>query len=416
MHLRGVLPWLFGSCLVVGCTPQASRDAVSISPSSPSAVVEAPAKRAATLPIHAIAGLPSVSVEANGLPLDLIVDTGANAHVLVGPALALAGGGPGRTATGTDSSGAFTGALAEGVHMEVDGRSLDPLFTVRDSPITSIRAAGVIAPLAWADEGVRIDLARGALSIGDVSEPDHAASFEGRLTRCSAEQLGAPTATVEVEIGGVTAILELDTGSTTTSIYADSAAGQHLARAPHASTDETMTATGTLHVQRYPGVEVRAGAARRTLTINVHDGSDTTCIRSDGVLGMDMLSGCMLDFRGERLAARCDPEAVPLSPLPAREDRVRIERVKVEPACGVDQATLDRASHPVKPWFFRDWIEIIEAIQADSSTIDLRHLKASPLLVTAACLDEGAKPPVYAFGWTRGDAGLVMHFENVLQP
>jgi hypothetical protein len=365
--------------------------------------------------IHLQHGIPTMHVLVGHLPFQVAIDTGTNAHVLVGSALSLAGGRSGPLHEAQTPSGSVLVASALGAPMHVGSHVASPVLTVSELPVTGARMAGLLAPLLWADEGVRIDLLHGELTVGDPEvlggspEPEAAPSFTARVGRCDGP---SPTlaAIVLGEIGGVPVRLLLDTGATYTTLSADSEAGARLLASSEATPETVLGPLAAIEGHRVSAVRVEVGAHARELEIHVDPaGADGCAI--DGLLGADMLLGCVLDIRGSRLSARCEG-AADLPVLRASETRIHVARVEIEAACGVDEQQLHAASHPDGGWTFVDWMEAAEALSSTAeSTADPPPIHRAASLVTAACARAHRPRRAYTFRWSRASHALVLHYE-----
>jgi len=359
-------------------------------------------------PIHGIDTAPIVTVEVGGLPLELLLDTGANAHVLLSPAVQLVGGTPGQALSGHDAGGRVTANQLDDVEAAIGRTVLRPLMQVYSSPVLLQRhLAGVLSPLVLAPS-LRIDLIGGRLTIGARSPIARPISFRGSLERCP-DPRNRPQAMVDVEVGGERARLELDTGTSVTTFDRNSPVGRRLA----ASTGKPIQVgalTQKVTADAFDAVDVHAGLHHRTITARIADMREE-CTGSQGVLGMDMLSGCMLDVDGDRFSAYCQAEPVALPPL--APGRIRVGRVELAPACDVDVEQMARATTPATPWVFDSWANLILELSREPDQIEPRDIGYAARLVGLACYTKSETNPRYRLTWHRGEAGLVLHYERI---
>jgi hypothetical protein len=165
-------------------------------------------------------------------------------------------------------------------------------------------------------------------------------------------------------------------------------------------------ASGTVAARRVDGVDARAGSLTRRIAIGVMDDPPLACAPTEGTLGIDMLSGCVLDAIDDTLTAHCG-EPVVLAPLAPPADRVRIAALEIEPACGVDTVALQRAAHPAVRWQFHDWGDTLLALIADEASADLAR---ASIMIARACRDVGTPKPDYRLHWRPTPEGLVLRY------
>ncbi len=273
--------------------------------------------------------LPVVAGSVAGHPTLLLVDTGANSHVIATWLTRTLGlplrelGDRGRDHVGK----AIPTFRVDNPRLTIDGwgalSATSALATEFPATLERLGIGGFVSPQRL-DEGgdaVVVDLARGELrsSVWDVAlreledrgallvGPDQAQTCEDTdgTTKGVAFVVRATVEEQEVQ-------LLLDTGAPHSDVFARSRAGRYLASRSVPTTEHVYSASGEIRARTVKGARLRAGAYDTSIDLDLIDGApDGTCAR-DGVIAMDVLRSCavLLGTGGSsgaraRVHARC---------------------------------------------------------------------------------------------------------------
>jgi len=256
--------------------------------------------------------VPLVRATVAGRPTMLLVDTGAYDHILEGWFArelqdAEAAGRPGAVIDHANRKVAAEKWSA--VSLAIEGwtplPSISPLALGDLNPgPRALGIGGILSPQRLAGDGaVAIDFPAGEMAALDGAEATarlaaHATSL-GVATRCGATYVIA--ATVE----GREARLLVDTGSFTTDLKATSPPGRALSGRTSVSRD-IYTVGGAVTTRMLGDARVRVGKLDARLDLPmVDDRAHPTPCASDGVLGMDVLAGCVLVIEANQLRIGC---------------------------------------------------------------------------------------------------------------
>jgi hypothetical protein len=274
--------------------------------------------------------LPLVTGTIAGQPVLMLVDTGANSHVIAGW-LARKLGLPMKKLgdVGTDHVGKTIATF----RIEKPDLAIDEWGTLTPMPVLAtdvpevIEKLGIgvfISPQRLIEEGdsVLLDLAKGELRAAWWDEARYELSALGVPL-----VLGEARACEETEgpIKGLAYVLPgaiesqrvdllLDTGAQHSDVFTTSFAGQKLAAQSTVNKEPMYTASGKISARKLKSARVSSGSFAVTTDVDLIAGAaDSSCPR-DGVLAMDVLRSCALLLGRQRVYGRCVP---PTSETPA---------------------------------------------------------------------------------------------------
>ena len=347
---------------------------------------------------------PVVSVMTpSGLPLEFLLDSGADAHLLWDPAFTLIGGVDG------DAAVSWVNAAAERVELariaspalSLGRTALEP--TVHVPMPFDTRVAGIFSPVLWArDETLQIDLRMGVLRRGEALR-ELAANGEGAFVTC--EGGAVPHATVEVVLDGVPLRLTLDTASSHTFVTRGAIQGTALSERPEVSSERATTDTGESRVSLLGEVNVTVGATTLTTAVAVTEREDDC---EAGQLGLDALGHCVIELSPASVRLACDATPPDRASFAPRPDRIAIEAVDLEPACGMDADGLQALTHPVAPWLFATWGDVFTDATRNWLEVEPGEMADGLSQMTGACRREQGTEPEWALSFRRGERGLVL--------
>lgn len=268
--------------------------------------------------------LPLVTGTIGGHRTVMLVDTGANSHVIAGwfarkKNLALKKLGD----VGADHVGRSIATYrVEKTPVTIDGwGTLDGsalLATEVPDVFEKFGIAAFISPQQLREDGdaVVVDLARGELRAAwwDEAHYDLSASgvplVQGDGVSVCEDTLGTVHGlafVVPAAVEGQSVQLLVDTGALRSDLFTGSAAGQKLAPSSIANREPLYTASGKISARRLRAAKVTAGSFTTSADVELIQGSaDGSCPR-DGVLAMDVLKSCALLFAGPKIYGRCEP-------------------------------------------------------------------------------------------------------------
>lgn len=265
--------------------------------------------------------LPIAKVTVGGVQTLALIDTGANSHIVTGW---LAKKAKLKTVSmgdvGVDHVGhSLETRRAPHPHIVIDGwgELVDTETLVTDVPdaITNLGIGMFVSAqqLATHDTPIILDLQERELR-ESTGAPDVAEAIRGlaKLTAkpvraCIDDDSAVPSRAFVVSgrIDGNAAELLLDTGSTRTDLLAVTPAGQALLPKTRPNNEPVVAASGLVTSGTVRGALVEIGDVHRTIDVDVLAGKlDPSCTR-DGVLGMDVLSACVLVFQTNDVQVYC---------------------------------------------------------------------------------------------------------------
>jgi predicted aspartyl protease len=277
--------------------------------------------------------LPLVTGTIGGQPVLMLVDTGANSHVIAGWLARKLGLNMRKLGdVGTDHIGKSIATF----RVEKPELAIDDWGALVASPVLAtdvpdvIEKLGIgvfISPQRLVEEGdaVLLDLVKGELRPAHWDEAHYELSASGGVPLVFAEQ-GRACEENEGPIKGLAFVvpatveaqrveLLVDTGAEHSDVFTTSAAGQRLAAQSTTNKEAMYTASGKISARKLKGARVSAGSFAVFTDVDLIAGSgDASCPR-DGVLAMDVLRSCSLLLGRSRLYARCQ---TPPDPAPAR--------------------------------------------------------------------------------------------------
>lgn len=296
-------------------------------PSGPVVAVKAPgrAQRVAVLKFE-LKGrffpLPLVSGTIGGEPAWLLVDTGANSHVIARwlakkAKLSMKALGD----VGTDHAGrAVTTYSVEHPNVSIDGwGALDDgpmLVTDVPEPIEKLGIGGFISPqwLGVEGEAVVMDLVAKQMSTAPFDDAVRAIEARGkplvptggRICEDTGSAIKGLAYVIPATIDGNKVDLLLDTGAHRTDLLTTAKAGQQLARRSVPSQEQMYAASGLVRTRLVRGAAVKVGEWSLTTDIDLIPGvADPVCPR-DGVVSMDILRSCVLVLGRKQMIGRCE--------------------------------------------------------------------------------------------------------------
>jgi predicted aspartyl protease len=268
--------------------------------------------------------LPLVHGTVSGEPLWMLVDTGANSHVIaswvarkVGLLMHPLGD------VGSDHTGrAVSAYTVEHPAVAIDGWGplVDGPMLVTDvpEPIERIGIGAFVSPqwLATAGDGVVLDLPAQQMYTAPWTEAaqmlDARAGAEiaprgARLCRDDASAIKGLAFVLRASVDGHGVDLLLDTGAHRTDLLSTSPAGKQLADRATPSREQMYAASGLVRTSLVRATALRIGDWSLTSDIDLVPGiADPMCPR-DGVVSMDALQSCTLLLGRTGMRGRCGP-------------------------------------------------------------------------------------------------------------
>jgi predicted aspartyl protease len=258
-----------------------------------------------------------------GQPTAMLVDTGANSHVIAGWFARKAGLTLARLGDiGTDHAGrTIATARVEHPKVAIDGWGAlaDGPMLVTDVPpiIEKLGIGAFISPQRLTEDGdaVILDLAGGEVRAAIFEDALRAEGFAGatlvgegaRACEDTESVIKGLAFVVPTVIDGQRAELLVDTGAQRSDLLLASAAGQALAGRSIPNKEQMYGASGRLSSRTVKGARLHAGDLAYALDVDLIGGeSDPYCPR-DGVLSMDVLRSCVLVLGRRKIAGRCAP-------------------------------------------------------------------------------------------------------------
>jgi predicted aspartyl protease len=256
----------------------------------------------------------------------MLVDTGANSHVIAGW-MARKLGIPLKKLgdVGTDHVGKTIATYRiDKAEIALEGwgtlSTTTVLATEVPEVIEKLGIGAFISPQRLVEEGdsVVLDLAKGEIrsawwdeahyELAENGTPLVLGSDQGRVCEESEGPVHGLAFVVPATVDAQRVELLVDTGAQHSDIFTTSAAGQKLAVASVGNKEPMYTASGKISARKLRGAKVGAGNVRVVTDVDVIQGSsDPSCPR-DGVLAMDVLRTCTLLLGRAKMFGRCtDP-------------------------------------------------------------------------------------------------------------
>jgi hypothetical protein len=266
--------------------------------------------------------LPVVSGTIAGQPVLMLVDTGANSHVLAGwlaRKLALPMKKLGDI--GTDHVGKSIATYRiDKLEMTIDDwgplSATTVLATEVPDVIEKLGIGAFISPQRLDEEGdaVVLDLAKGEIrsawwddALYELSatgtslvQPEHGRACEENDGPVKGLAFVVPSVVDSQKVQ-----LLVDTGAQHSDVFTSSPAGQKLVSQSTVSKEPMYTASGKISARKLKGAHITTGAFAVTADVDLIQGAaDSSCPR-DGVLAMDVLRSCAVLFGRSRVYGRC---------------------------------------------------------------------------------------------------------------
>lgn len=277
--------------------------------------------------------LPIVSGTIAGQKVRMMLDTGANSHIVAGWFMRKAGlAGKKHSDGGTDHSGTSIETFRiDRPEITIDqwGPVAASLVVATEVPkeIERLGIAAFLSPqaLGSSSEAAVLDLARSELRA--MPWDDATAELAQKESGGGARLLTTGTRLCEQDSGPVHLLsyvvpltveaervwLLVDTGAQFTDVFLSSPVGKKLAPRSVAGKEALFTAAGKTTTRVIEGAEVRSGSfAVKTDVDLIPGGADPWCAR-DGVVAMDLLRACTLALGRGRIDGVCEPRSRPAS-------------------------------------------------------------------------------------------------------
>jgi predicted aspartyl protease len=266
--------------------------------------------------------LPVVSGTIAGHPVLMLLDTGANSHVIAGWfARKLAVPMKKLGDIGTDHVGkAISTYRIEKLDIAIDewGKLSTTTVLATEVPdvIEKLGIAAFISPQHLEEEGdaVVVDLAKAELrsawwdqahaELADTGailvEPEHASTCQENDGPVKGLAFVVPAVVDTHKVH-----LLVDTGAQHSDVFVSTAAGQKLVGQSLANKEPMYTASGKVSGRKLTSAHVSAGTFAITTDVDLIQGNaDASCPR-DGVLAMDVLRSCTLLLGRSKMLGRC---------------------------------------------------------------------------------------------------------------
>jgi len=279
--------------------------------------------------------LPLVTGTVAGQPVLMLVDTGANSHVIAGWLARKLGLGMKKLGdVGTDHVGKSIATF----RVEKPDLAIDEWGALVPTPVLAtdvpdvIEKLGIgvfISPQRLVEEGdaVVLDLVKGELRPALWEEAHYELSAsgaplvlpdQGRACEENEGPIKGLAYVVPATVDSQRVELLVDTGAQHSDVFTTSAAGQRLTAQSTVNKEPMYTASGKISARKLKGARVTAGSFSVLTDVDLIGGSaDSSCPR-DGVLAMDVLRACSLLLGRSKIYARC---AAPPPAAPAKPER-----------------------------------------------------------------------------------------------
>lgn len=267
--------------------------------------------------------LPIVKGTIAGQPVRMMLDTGANSHIVAGWFMRKAGlAGKKLGEGGTDHAGTAIETFRidkPEIAIEGWGDTTATSVVATDVPkeIEKLGIAAFLSPqaLATTSDAVVLDLAGSELRASPWDDARAAlanktgwVSFLSSAPRLCEQDSGAIhvlSFVVPVTVEAQKVWLLVDTGAQHSDVFASSSAGKKLAPRSVAGKEGIFTAAGKTVTRVVQGAELSAGAFSVKTDLDlIPGGADLWCPR-DGVVAMDLLRSCTLLLGKGKLEGAC---------------------------------------------------------------------------------------------------------------
>ncbi|HEY2517913.1 MAG TPA: aspartyl protease family protein [Polyangiaceae bacterium] len=266
--------------------------------------------------------LPLVHGTIAGTPTWMMVDTGANSHVVAGW-LARQVGLPLKKLgdLGADHAGRTIATFrVDHPKMEIDDWGPAPpgpmLAAEVPAVIEQLGIGAFVSPqrLVTADgDGIVLDFQAGEMRKSDFDDAVHKLGKRGnsispnggRVCRDDASPIQGLSFVLPATVEGRPVDLLVDTGAQRSDLLATSPTGKALAKRSTANKDQLYAASGRMTSRTVKGATVSVGDYAVKTDLDLIPGTaDPYCPR-DGVVSMDVLRGCVLVLGKTGMAGRC---------------------------------------------------------------------------------------------------------------
>ena len=275
--------------------------------------------------------LPLLTGTIGGQPVLMLVDTGANSHVIAGWLARKLGLSMKKLGdVGTDHIGKSIATF----RVEKPDLAIDDWGTLVPTPVLAtdvpdvIEKLGIgafISPQRLVEEGdaVVLDLLKGELRPARWDEAHYELSAwgaplvlpeQGRACEENEGPIKGLAFVVPATVETQRVELLVDTGAQHSDVFTTSPAGQRLAAQSTLNKEPMYTASGKISARKLKGARVTAGSFSVLTDVDLIGGAgDASCPR-DGVLAMDVLRSCSLLLGRSKIYARCVPLPPALPP------------------------------------------------------------------------------------------------------
>ena len=316
--LGSLKAWKLGSFLLLACGPpsKGANPPGSI-PDIAQAPEPEPAFRRADLDymIKGRSGKPQsfpspmVRATVGGIETQLMIDTGANTHVITAW-LARKAGLELKTVgdSGTDHAGrAINPKRADQPNIKIETwgaiKNQPTLVTEVPDALERLGIGGFISPqqLATEDKYIVVDLERAEMRTATKDDLPKIQGRvlgrgEGKVCIDDSTALRSRSFVVKGTIENQDVDLLVDTGAPMTDILAQSPAGKAVMSRTEPNKDEVYAAGGKVQPRLLKNAKVTIGEVDTVLDINVLSGGQDSFCPRDGVVAMDVLRHCVLIF------------------------------------------------------------------------------------------------------------------------
>jgi predicted aspartyl protease len=265
--------------------------------------------------------LPLVHGTIGGQPAWMLVDTGANSHVIASwlakkAGLTLKSLGD----VGTDHTGkSVTTYSVEHPNVAIDAwGTLDDgpmLVTEIPEPIEKLGIGAFISPQWLSAHGEAIVIDFVSKELRSMPYADALASVArrgkplvpsgGRICEDTGSAIKGLAFVIPGVVDGQAVDLLVDTGAHRTDLLTSARAGQKLAPRSVANAEQMYAASGLVKTRIVKGAQVKVGEWTITADVDLIPGSaDPVCPR-DGVVSMDVLKSCVLVLGRKEMTGRC---------------------------------------------------------------------------------------------------------------
>jgi len=262
---------------------------------------------------------PVVRATVNGVETTMMVDTGANTHMLTGWLARKANVETKQIGdSGTDHTGkAIRARRADRPNIAIEGWGAiaDRPTLVVDVPdkLEQLGIGGFLSPqqLATADDLVVLDLERAEMR---TAKPSEVEAMPGRVlgrgpARTCSEQDANIGRTLAFVVKGSLEThdvdLLVDTGAPMTDLLGISAAGKALGPKTVENKDEIYAASGKVKPRLFKGGKLVLGEVEAKLDVNILAGANDPFCPRDGVVAMDVLRHCTLVLSPTSITGTC---------------------------------------------------------------------------------------------------------------